>query len=84
MIEDRGCELLYLPPCSPDLNPIEEALSKIKRLLRALGARTKEALKEALVEDIGKAPDAVGAWDARGFFTHCGYGGLDQQLQKTL
>ena len=52
----------------------------VKRLLRVIGARAKEALVEA----IGKALDAVGASDARGFFTHCGYGGLKQQLQKTL
>ncbi len=76
LIEDRGCEVLYLPPYSPDLNPIEEAFSKVKRLLRVIGARTKEALVEA----IGKALDEVGVWDARGFFTHCGYGGLKQQL----
>jgi hypothetical protein len=69
LIEQRGCELLYLPPYSSDLNPIEEAFSKIKRLLRAIGARTKVALVEA----IGKALDGVGAWDAKGFFTHCGY-----------
>ena len=56
LIEDRGCQLLYLPPYSPDLNPIEEAFSKVKRLLRVTGARTKEALVEA----IGKALDAVG------------------------
>jgi len=80
LIEERGCELLYLPPYSPDLNPIEEAFSKVKRLLRGFGARTKEALVEA----IGKALDVVGASDARGFFTHCGYCGLEQQLQKTL
>ncbi len=75
LIEHRGCELLYLPPYSPDLNPIEEAFSKVKRLLRVIGARTKEALVEA----IGKALDAVGAWDARGFFTHCGYGKVESQ-----
>ena len=46
LIEGRGCKLLYLPPYSPDLNPIEEAFSKIKRLLRVFGARTKEALVE--------------------------------------
>ena len=63
LIEERGCELLYLPPYSPDLNPIEEAFSKVKRLLRVVGARTKEALVEA----ISKALDAVGASDARGF-----------------
>ncbi len=70
LIVDRSCELLYLPPYSPDLNPIEEAFSKVKRLLRVIGARTKEALVDA----IGKALDMVSAWDARGFFTHCGYG----------
>ena len=75
LIKDRGCELLYLPPYSLDLNPIEEAFSKVKRLLRVIGARTKEAL----VESIGKALDAVGARDARGFFTLCGYYGLEQQ-----
>jgi transposase len=76
LIEDRGCELRFLPPYSPDLNPIEEAFSKIKRLLRLIGARTKEALVKA----IAKALDAVGTWHARGFFTHCVYGGLEQQL----
>ena len=76
LIEDRRCELLYLPPYSPDLNPIEEAFSKVKRSLRVIGARTKGALVEA----IGKALDMVDASDARGFFTHCGYGGLEQQL----
>jgi transposase len=45
MIEERGCKLLYLPSySSPDLNPIEEALSKIKHLLRTMSARTKDAL----------------------------------------
>jgi hypothetical protein len=39
LIEERGCQLLYLPPYSPDLNPIEEAFSKAKRLLRVIGAR---------------------------------------------
>ena len=76
LIEDRGCELLYLPPYSPDLNPIEEAFSKVKRLLRGIGPRTREVLVEA----IGKALDAVSVKDAKGFFTHCGYGGVEQQL----
>ena len=61
--------LLFVPPYSPDLNPIEEAFSKVKRLLKVFGARTKEALVEA----IGKALDVVGAGDARSFFAHCGY-----------
>jgi transposase len=76
LIRDRNCELLYLPPYSPDLNPIEEAFSKVKRLLRVIGARTKEELVEA----IGKALDMVSARDARGFFTHCGYRRVEQHL----
>jgi transposase len=69
LIERRGCELLYLPSYSPDLNPIEEAFAKIKDLLRRAAARTKEALVEA----IGAALSAVSAQDARGFFGHAGY-----------
>jgi len=69
LIQSRGCELLYLPPYSPDLNPIEEAFSKVKALLRRAGARAREALVEA----IGRALGAVTAQDARGFFKHCGY-----------
>jgi transposase len=69
LIEARGCKLLYLPPYSPDFNPIEEAFSKIKGILRQIGARTREAL----VEVIGKALDTVTAKDACGFFVHCGY-----------
>jgi transposase len=47
-IEERGCQLVYLPAYSPDLNPIEEAFSKIERLVRKAEARTKEALVEAI------------------------------------
>jgi transposase len=76
LIEARGCQLLYLPPYSPDLNPIEEAFSKVKRLLRGIGPRTREVLVKA----IGKALDAISVKDAKGFFTHCGYRGVEQQL----
>ncbi len=76
LIEGRGCELIYLPPYSPDLNPIEQALSKIKHLLRKIAARTKEALIEAM----GRALAAVSAKDVRGFFAHCGYRIPAQQL----
>ena len=76
LIEDRGCTLLYLPPYSPNLNPIEEAFSKIRQLLGVIGARTKEALVEA----IGEALDTVSVRDAKGFFAHCGYRGMKQQL----
>jgi hypothetical protein len=48
LIEERGCELMYLPPYSPDLNPIEGAFAKLKALLRRAGARTREALIEAM------------------------------------
>jgi hypothetical protein len=61
--------------CLDNTDKGREAFSKVKRLLRVIGARTKEAL----VESIGKALDAVGARDARGFFTRCGYYGLEQQ-----
>jgi transposase len=70
LIEQRGCELIYLPSYSPDLNPIEEALSKIKHILRKIGARTKEALIAAM----GRALASVSAEDVRGFFVNCGYG----------
>jgi transposase len=70
LIEERGCTLMYLPPYSPDLNPIEEAFAKLKALLRKAGARTRAALIEAM----GLALNAVTASDARGFFEHRGYG----------
>ena len=76
LIEGRGCELLYLPPYSPDLNPIEEAFAKFKALLRKAGARTREALIEA----IGRALGAVSAKDAHGFFKHRGYRAAAQLL----
>ena len=69
LIEERGCELLYLPSYSPDLNPIEEAFSKIKRVVRKAQARTREALIEA----IGSALSAVTPGDARAFFEHYGH-----------
>jgi transposase len=48
IIEGKGCELLYLPPYSPDLNPIEEAFAKLKALLRRAAARSREALVETI------------------------------------
>ncbi len=69
LVERRGCELIFLPPYSPDLNPIEEAFSKIKALLRRAEARGRDALVDA----IGGALSAVTAQDARGSFGHCGY-----------
>ncbi len=69
LIEQQGCELVYLPAYSPDYNPIEEAFAKIKNLLRKAAARSKEVLVEA----IGAALSAVTAADARGSFEHAGY-----------
>ncbi len=69
LIEERGRELLYLPPYSPDLNPIEEAFAKVKGLMRRVQARTRDALVEAM----GAPLWALTARDARGFSEHCGY-----------
>jgi transposase len=74
LIEDRGCDLVFLPSYSPDLNPIEEAFSKIKNIVRKVGARTREALDEA----IAKAMSAVTLEDVAGWFLHCGYEPRDQ------
>ena len=76
IIEERGCELLYLPPYSPDFNPIEQAFSKVKGLMRRAEARTRESLIEAM----GWALEAVTDRDAREFFGHCGYSSMDQLL----
>ena len=65
---------------SPDLNPIEEAFAKLKALLRRAGARTREALIEAM----GRALDEVTAGDVRGFFEHRGYRVAAHLLRQTL
>ncbi|HEY6409865.1 MAG TPA: transposase, partial [Ktedonobacteraceae bacterium] len=69
LIEDKGCQVLFLPAYSPDLSPIEETFSKIKAFLRRVGARTREALEEAICQ----ALLTVTAQDAQGWFRHCGY-----------
>jgi len=62
-IAAAGAELLYLPPYSPDLNPIEKAWSKLKQLLRSVKARTKEALDQAISELLPQiTPDNAQAW----------------------
>ncbi len=76
LIEERGCELLYLPAYSPDYNPIEEAFSKIKRCLRKVAARSKEALVEAL----GAALSAVSPEEVWSYFEHAGYRPAGQLL----
>jgi transposase len=68
-LDRAGLSHRYLPPYSPDLNPIEQAWSKLKARLRAEGARSREALEEAL----GPALDAITAQDARGWFRLAGY-----------
>jgi transposase len=76
LIEARGADLVFLPSYSPDLNPIEEAFSKIKQLVRKAGAR----VCGALVEAIGRALAAVTIEDAAGWFAHAGYWPQDQPL----
>jgi transposase len=70
LIEERGCQLWLLPSYSPDMNPIEEAFSKVKNLIRKAKARTLEALFAATAQALG----AVSEQDARGYFEACGYG----------
>jgi transposase len=69
-IEARGASIWFLPTYSPDLNPIEEAFSKVKTLLRSAAARTHESLVAA----IWAALAAVTPADAQGYFAHAGYG----------
>ncbi len=68
------CELLFLPPYSPDFTPIEQAFSKIKALLRGVGARTREALLEA----VRLAVEAITRDNAVAWFAHAGYALPDQ------
>jgi len=69
-IERRGAELRYLPPYSPDLNPIEMAYSKLKALLKKASARTIETLWSAIADAIGQ----ITRTDCLGYFTAAGYG----------
>lgn len=68
-IESAGATLIYLPPYSPDMNPIEKAWSKVKKLLRDAAARTQAALESALAAALA----AITPADARGYFRSCGY-----------
>jgi transposase len=76
LIEERGCELIYLPSYSPDFNPIEQAFSKLKGYLREACARSYEALTEV----IGEALRLISTSDAESFFDHCGYRTMVQSL----
>jgi transposase len=68
-VEAAGARLLYLPPYSPDLNPIENAFSKLKRLLRKAAERTVEGLWQR----IGSLLDEFRPAECRNYFRHCGY-----------
>jgi len=68
-IAARGARVEYLPPYSPDLNPIEKCWSKLKTALRRAKARTREALEAALKEALRQITEA----DVRAWFVHCGY-----------
>jgi transposase len=70
LIECRGAQLLYLPPYSPDFNPIEQAWSKLKQLLRGVKARALDQLEPAIAQAIA----AITPQNAQAFFHHCGYG----------
>jgi transposase len=76
LVEGRGADVVFLPSYSPDMNPIEEAFSKIKHLVRKAGAR----VREELVEAIARALAAVTPEDAAGWFAHAGYRPQDQPL----
>jgi hypothetical protein len=69
LIRTRNANVLYLPPYSPDFNPIENAFSKIKQALRSLGLRIMDTLWATMQSVL----DRVTPSDAAGFFRHCGY-----------
>src|SRR5215210_68824 len=69
VLAKSGCSLWFLPTYSPDLSPIELAFAKIKTILRSIGARTREALEQAIAEALAQ----ISAADAASFFRHCGY-----------
>ena len=65
----KGAQLVFLPPYSPDMNPIERCWSKLKTFLRAAKARTRETLEAAIKQALATVTEA----DARAWFAHCGY-----------
>ena len=69
MIEKCGCQLLFLPPYSPDFSPIEQMWSKLKQYLRRCAARTKAALDAAIAQGLAR----INALEAQHWFQHCGY-----------
>jgi transposase len=69
LIESAGASVLFLPPYSPDFNPIEPAFSKLKQLIRSAEHRTMDALWT----DLQRMLNLIAASDAAGYFRHCGY-----------
>jgi transposase len=69
LLEEAGVEVRFLPPYSPDLNPIEKMWSKVKALLRGMTARTLQALEQAIAAALARVSDK----DASGWFASCGY-----------
>lgn len=69
-IEAVGAELLYLPPYSPDFNPIEQCWAKVKQSLRSAKARTVEVLEAAVAQALA----SITSQNASAWFAHCGYG----------
>ena len=69
LIEATGAHLVFLPPYSPDLNPIEMIFAKVKQSLRSLACRTRDALWEAMQSVL----DRVTTSDAANCYKHCGY-----------
>jgi transposase len=76
LIEEKGCQLRFLPAYSPDFSPIEEAFSKLKTVLRRSKARTRETLEEAIVQ----ALLTVTSQDAHGWFEHGGYFSSEERM----
>ena len=66
---ERHCDRLFLPPDSPDFTPIEQAFSKLKAIVRGIGARTQEALQEA----VRLAMEVMTPDDATAWYAHAGY-----------
>ncbi len=69
LIEAAGCQVVFLPPYSPDFAPIEQAFSKLKTVLRRTQARTRLALDAAITAGL----QTITAADAHAWFAHCGY-----------
>ena len=69
LVAAADCRLVFLPPYSPDFNPIELVFRKLKTRLRRLAARTQADLAQAIAEALA----TISAHDAMPFFRHCGY-----------